>query len=260
MDYENQKMLEHMFNKHQILPLYKSYFSKKGVENEFALSLLAQIAIHRQANVVTMLGVLKHLNQGDVQITANLLEQAMNEGLINFDGERDMFSVRFDVDEKTKEIGRKYKYLPPMIVPPKILRSNTDNGHLTIDSKSLLLKDNHHDGDICLDSLNRFNQIPLKINVDVVRNIRNTWKNLDKQKDDEDLNDYLDRVKAFERYERDSYWILALMVEMGNQFWLDNAVDKRGRTYSQGYHINIQGNDWNKAVLEFHEEEIIEWQ
>jgi len=36
---------------------------------------------------------------------------------------------------------------------------------------------------------------------------------------------------------------------------LTHKYDKRGRCYSQGYHVNPQGNDWNKAVIEFAEKE-----
>ena len=43
----------------------------------------------------------------------------------------------------------------------------------------------------------------------------------------------------------------------GNHFYLTHRYDKRGRTYAQGYYINPQGNEWNKAVLEFADKEIV---
>jgi DNA-directed RNA polymerase len=48
-----------------------------------------------------------------------------------------------------------------------------------------------------------------------------------------------------------------LMFTAGNRFYMTHKYDKRGRTYSQGYHINPQGNDWNKAVIEFADKEVI---
>jgi DNA-directed RNA polymerase len=48
------------------------------------------------------------------------------------------------------------------------------------------------------------------------------------------------------------------MVEMGNRFYLTHRYDKRGRTYAQGYHVNTQGNCWNKAVIELADEEVVE--
>jgi DNA-directed RNA polymerase len=38
---------------------------------------------------------------------------------------------------------------------------------------------------------------------------------------------------------------------------MTHKYDKRGRTYSQGYHIQPQGSDWNKAVIEFADKEIV---
>jgi DNA-directed RNA polymerase len=42
-----------------------------------------------------------------------------------------------------------------------------------------------------------------------------------------------------------------------DRFYLTNKYDKRGRTYSQGYHVNPQGADWNKGVIELADKELI---
>lgn len=258
MDYENQKMLEHMFNKRQQLPMYKQYFIDKGINVDDAVIVLAQIAIHRVANVQTMIGLLRGHCKGDLNRASSILQQCVDAKLIGYDSATDRFTCIHDVSQKVKDIAAQYKYLPPMIVPPQKLTDNKSSGYLTKGSESLILNDNHHDEDICLDSLNRFNAIPLKINPDVVKNVRNCWKHMDKQKSDETFEEFMKRVKAFENYEKNSFWIIALMLEMGNQFWLEHKVDKRGRTYAQGYHINTQGNTWNKSCIEFFNEEIVE--
>lgn len=258
MDYENQEMLERIFNKNQTLPLLRDRFAKKGVKHPFLLDLLSHMVLHRQANVPTMVGLLNRHFNGDLQATCNALREAADNDLVDFNVSTDMFVIKFDVDQATHDLIDRYRYMPPMIVPPKTLKNNKSSGYLTPVADSLLLRDNHHDGDICLDSLNRFNAIPLKINEDFVRGIRNTWKGIDKQGDDETILDYQKRVKAFEKYEKDSYWVLAMLIEMGNEFWLTHKVDKRGRTYAQGYHVNTQGNTWNKACVEFHQEELVQ--
>jgi DNA-directed RNA polymerase len=43
---------------------------------------------------------------------------------------------------------------------------------------------------------------------------------------------------TYEKYKDRSFWLLA-------QF------DKRGRMYYRGYHINIQGNGFQKALMDF---------
>ncbi len=49
---------------------------------------------------------------------------------------------------------------------------------------------------------------------------------------------------------------MALVVQEGNEFYLTHRYDKRGRTYAQGHFINPQGTEYNKAVLEFSNEEV----
>jgi DNA-directed RNA polymerase len=41
-------------------------------------------------------------------------------------------------------------------------------------------------------------------------------------------------------------------------FHLTHKVDKRGRIYSQGYHVNTQGAAFKKAMIELAKEELIE--
>lgn len=259
MDFENQQMIERMYDARQRTPLYKAYFRKFGIDNEATLAVMSAIATHKRANVITMLSILGmgHF-KGDFNKASTFLEQCVQEGVLNFNGEKDEFTVRFPVDEKTENLARQYQYLPPMIVPPKKLTHNKSSGYLTRDADSLILRDNHHDGDICLDHLNKLNRIKLSANIEVVKKIRNSWKGLDKQKSDETFQKYQDRIKAFENYEKHSFDVIALMEAMGNEFYLTHKPDKRGRTYCQGYHVNYQGNAWNKAIVEFANKEMLD--
>ena len=42
-----------------------------------------------------------------------------------------------------------------------------------------------------------------------------------------------------------------------NDIYLTHKYDKRGRVYCQGYYISYHGTDWNKAVLELSNKEIV---
>lgn len=272
MDFENQKMIETCFNARQTKKLLRKelldspyiieMIQTSGLDEEFALDLLSHMILLKRATVATLVGLLSsHYESFDnpYQVTADALQHATIMDLVDYDTERDQFVLRFDVDPQTQDLIRQYMYMPPMVVPPLEIKgdNNRGSGYLTIATDSLLLQDNHIDGDICVDSLNRFNAIPLSINERVVKSIRNEWKNIDRPKVGESFQEYRDRVKAFERYEKDSFFTIALMLEMGNRFWLTHKVDKRGRTYAQGYHINPQGNCWNKACVELADKEMI---
>lgn len=273
MDHENQELIEHMFNSRQTIPMIQKelldcvpiveLINKSGLPTTFCLDLLTQMVLHKRAALPVLVGLLVKHNvdrPNPYQHTAEMLQLAAEKDLVDYDTDARKFILKYDLDTKSRDLINQYQYMPPMIVPPRKVKSdyrNRGSGYLTIRNDSLYLKDNHHEGDICADSLNKFNQIALSLNERVVKGIRNSWKSLDKPKADETYEDYTKRVKAFEKYEKDSYFTLALMKQMGNQFWLTHKKDKRGRTYAQGYHITTQGNCWNKAVLEFHKKELV---
>lgn len=275
MDFENQKMLETFFNARQTPKLLRrellashtvvACIQKSELPEDFALDLLSHMILAKRAPITALVGLLKHhfaCSSDPFQRTAQHLQIAVMADLVDWDPTREQVVVRFDVDGATHELIRQYQYLPPMIVPPLKVGSpdgrNRGSGYITVTSDSLILKDNHHDGELCADSLNRFNAVPLKLNIEVATQVNNTWKNLDKPKVDETYEEYQKRVKAFERYQKDTAFTMALLVETGNRFYLTHKVDKRGRTYAQGYHVNTQGNTWNKSCIELAEEELIE--
>ena len=66
------------------------------------------------------------------------------------------------------------------------------------------------------------------------------------------------RKKAFEKFDSTCRHIYRLMYEAGNRFYLTHKVDKRGRTYAQGYHVNTQGAAWNKATIELADMEVVQ--
>ena len=275
MDFDNQKMLETFFNARQTPKLLRkellgsptvvTAIQASELDEDFALDLLSHMILAKRAPVSALIGLLKHHFAGSscqLQTTADAIKQAVLKDLVDWDPTREQVVIRFDVDAATHELIRQYQYLPPMAVPPLKVGGldgrNRGSGYLTVRSDSLLLKDTHHDGELCPDSLNRFNGIPLRLNIEVATRVNNTWKNLDRPKADETYEEYQKRVKAFERYQKDTAFTMALMVEMGNEFFLTHKYDKRGRTYCMGYHVSYQGNCWNKAVIELADEEHVQ--
>lgn len=273
MDYENQVLIEHMFNSRQTIPMIRSQLmesdfiiqliTKSELDQNFCIDLLTQMILHKRTTIQTLVGLLHSHNEpfaNAYQITANMLYIAAEKDLVDYDTESNKFVLKWDMDEKSHDLIRQYQYMPPMTVPPRTIKDDFENrgsGYLTIHGDSLYLKDNHHNGDICPDSLNLFNKTALTLNERVIKGIRNSWKHLDKPKAGESFEDYKKRCKAFEKYEKDSYFTLALIKQMGNQFWLTHKVDKRGRTYAMGFHITTQGNTWNKSIVEFHNKELV---
>lgn len=141
------------------------------------------------------------------------------------------------------------QYLPPMVCPPRKLVSNRSSGYLTHSDSLILGHGNHHEGDICLDVLNTMNAVPLKLCTELLC-----------QEEEEptfDLDDE-DKKQQWMQFKKQSYRFYDLLVQQGNRFYLTHKVDKRGRIYAQGYHINTQGAAFKKAMIELADEEYVE--
>jgi hypothetical protein len=141
------------------------------------------------------------------------------------------------------------QYLPPMVCEPLPLTHNHSSGYLTHNDSLILGSGNHHDGDICLDVLNTMNKVAFKLDLDFLCNVE--------EEPTYDL-DTQDKADQWRHFKSQSYHFYSLMAQQGNRFHFNNKVDKRGRIYSCGYHLNPQGTAFKKAMLELAKEELIE--
>jgi hypothetical protein len=266
---EFQIEIEQLFHKNQLFgrikddfedaPLdFKGHMLKHGIQEEFGFDLLVQMALHKRATVGTLVGILRKHFEGDSQKTADELLKAVMADLVNWDPVLRQFIIRYDITKDVQADLDRYQYPLPMVVLPKELKDNHDTGYYT-SRNSLILRHNHHDEDICLDHLNHLNSIRFRLNQKVALTIKNKWKNLDKPKQDEEYSEYQKRVKAFDKFNRTAFDVMNhLGLSNEGEFWFTHKVDKRGRTYCQGYVCNYQGNGWQKAMIEFANQEITE--
>ena len=140
------------------------------------------------------------------------------------------------------------EYLPPMLCVPNALTDNYGGAYLTEKSSLILGAGNHHGGDICLDVLNLMNKIPLKLAKDFICTV---------EEEPTFELDTPEKILQWDKYKRQSYEFYLMLAQYENEFYVTHKVDKRGRIYSQGYHINPQGTAFKKAVIELAEEEVV---
>ena len=263
----HQRELEKLFNKNQTITRIKSefmdckafdfcaYMEQKKIPTGFGLDLLVQMALHKRCQLPTLVGLMdKHFN--NVQQTADMLHKAAEADLVNWSPHLNIFIVQFTISDDVQAELDRFQYPLPMVVRPKTVKNNRDIGMLT-SGGSLILKNNHHEDDICLDHINRMNSIEFTINFHVADMVKNQWKGLDKPKVGETRDDFQRRKRAFEKYDRTAREVMKIITHHQNKFHLLHKYDKRLRTYCQGYHTNYQGAPWNKAVVEFANKEII---
>lgn len=140
-------------------------------------------------------------------------------------------------------------YMPPLVCLPKKLTKNRQTVNLTTANDSLILRNNHHEGDICLDVINSRNATALRLDEQFLSCV------------EEEPNkpfETMDQQANWDVMKKQSYEHYKLMWQQGNCFYLAHKVDKRGRIYAQGYHITTQGSPFKKAAVELHKQTLVE--
>ena len=261
-EYDFQKELELRYSKYQSNEFTHEKFIAAGfiqiIKNleipvTFGIHLLAEMAIRKRTKISVIVGILsRHFKseENPYQVTADHIANALKCKLLFYDTERDDLVVAYELDDDSTEKLERFQYPLPMMEEPVHVFHNNQTGYRTIKG-SLLLQNNHHNNDICLDHINRVNKQALSINENVVAFIQNQWKNISAPKAEESREDYDKRRKNYLKYTKGAYQVMELITICANKFWLTHKYDKRGRTYCQGYHVNYQGNDWNKACVQF---------
>lgn len=261
---DRQIELEHLYNKNQLIPRIRKefmdttrfdfprYLKQCGIPEAFGIDLLVQMVLHKRTTLTTLVGVLRHHFE-DGQKTADMLYRAADCDLVNYDAQLRVFILVFNISADVQLELDKFQFPLPMVVRPELVENNKQTGYIT-SGGSVILRNNHHMDDVCLDHINRMNAIKFTINQDTASMVKNKWRDLDKAKEGETKEDFERRKKAFEKYDRTAREVISMLTD---DFYLTHRYDKRGRTYCQGYHVTYQGAPWNKAVVEFADKEIV---
>ena len=264
---DHQLELEKLYDKNQLMPRVRKAFREcagldfsklmveAGIDLNFGFDLLAQIAVHKRATVPTIVGALRH-HCASAQAAATELEKCVNAKLLSYFARDQQLVVEYEITSSLQSELDRYQFPLPMVVRPRELKHNLDSGYL-LGKSSVILRDNHTDEDVCLDHLNRLNQMKLTINLGVAKTIQNKWKGLDKKHEDESWDDFMKRKKAFAKYDSVAKDVMEKLLKEGNEIYLCWKYDKRGRCYPTGFHVNPQGTPWNKAVVEFADRELV---
>lgn len=159
-----------------------------------------------------------------------------------------MVESKYELSDETKEFIEDTMYLPPMICSPVLVESNNDLDYLTQYSSMILGGIlNQHNKKIGLDVINILNQQEWELDEYVLGFEETSKKPLDTH----------EKREQFEKMKRSSRKVYQLIMETGNKFYWTHKFDKRGRVYSQGYHVNIQSTDYKKALINLAKGEVV---
>lgn len=137
-----------------------------------------------------------------------------------------------------------YMYLPPNLDRPYWF-SNYRGGMVTQSDHVILGKGNQHSEYQALDAVNILQSIEWELDKDVLLMPELPNKPLDT----------VDKLEQFNIFKQASKKVYELY--KNTRFYFIWKYDKRGRMYSNGYHINLQSTDYKKALLNFARKEVI---
>ena len=251
-----QLNLEELFHRNQLMDVLRDQFGPL-TDDPFKLDVICQIYLHKQADVPTMVGLFSP-KWGEPQDVADMLMEVVEDDLIDYDIETMKFVLKYEITQDIEDILARYQFPLPMIVPPKKVQNNhMGSGYYDKRGRIVLNgSDVFDDEDVCLDHINRANSVALTINTNVVASSEGMMI-LPKRKVGEAFIEFQKRQKQAETFYNTSLEVMQGMLTLGNTFWLTHKYDRRGRCYAVGYHINSQGTDYNKAVLELERKELI---
>lgn len=219
---------------------------KKHTSYEIALELICNVLLLGTSTLqahATILGNNFHEDPiAAVKSGAELLAIAESSGLYEIvhssvsDTGTTMLIPLYEVDDDIAQWIRATMYLPPMVEKPREWTTNTDGGLYLTKTSCILGPNNHHEETQALDVLNKLQSIEWT---------HSSISNLDEPiKDDEGFSQRATQSKYVRSITPDTFYFV----------W---KYDKRGRLYSQGYDINLQGDEYRKASIEFKNKEII---
>lgn len=233
----------------------KEFIENNDLDPRAGMYAVAQLMLHRRCDVSTLVGMVRSYFSTS-QEAADFLSKLVDINLIGWDEAYYSFVTRATIPDSLQLELDRFQYPMPMVIEPKKVSSNKEYGYYSIRG-SILLGGRSTNKDVCLDHINRMNWIPLTIDKDIASMVHQSWRSLDKPKEGETWDDYRKRLTAFNKYDRVSREVIDRLLEISDKIYLTHRYDERGRTYCQGYHVNYQGHDWNKAVIHFHNEELV---
>lgn len=134
-------------------------------------------------------------------------------------------------------------YLPPLIVKPKNWTTNTQGGYLSVTDKCILGNLVNTFKYCRLEILNHLQSIKWKIDTNISILPEESNKPI--------------KGKALEEFNIQKSITKSLINNYKDGFYMVWKYDRRGRMYSQGYHINLQSTKYKRALFNFAKEELL---
>lgn len=185
-----------------------------------------------------------------IQIGADLLS-ACDETIYSIyqsgdDEEGLMVESLIEFSDEVKAKISMFIYQPPMLTKPMNINNNYQSGYLSWnDSVILGGYEKQHNKPVRLDVLNILNNIGFVLDEVTCNKLHISKNELDK----ENLDNWEQKIREEN---------ILFKFYKSKEFFFNHKLDSRQRIYSQGYHLNVQGDEYNKACINLAKYEVVE--
>lgn len=263
----NQEQLESLYSRVQEYKLVKDFVKSNFEEiSDRELDILTKLSIYKTIpinaliesvytsnNPITDTYSIEQINQYN-QETVDIINSLAVDDCLDLYSKNGKIYVRTKlvVPNDIQNIIDLFMYPVPLIEKPKHIHKLTDTGYHHFTEGYVILNlhkehlpDNYY---FCTDILNILSKQKYELNQRAIDHNVYKWR--------KEINE-----------ETMSYKQLAILkqsitnlqkIYKDKEFYLTWKYDKRGRFYDSGYLIHIQGNDYQKSVIQFANKELVQ--
>ena len=270
MSKELQLELEKLFNSNQVIPVLTKYFKEDASVAQFLQihpeldaklfrRTLLNLAIHKRIPIATFVALLFKKMDRDIEGILVYLLYLVQLGILTIDQNNKFWSPMLSIPKEIQDSLDRWQYPLPLIVPPRKLTKNNQSGYHSVKYKSVILNQKAPLEDVNLDHLNRINSVAYKLNPTVLNNVQNKWDGKAKHAKKGTTTNSSDATKEnnFKRYMVIASEQIQMLNQITEKLYFSWRMDFRGRSYSEGYYLNPQGNDWNRYSIQLEKEEVV---
>ncbi len=181
----HQINLEQLYSDNQTIPRirkeftscksfnFKKHMQAHEINESFGFSLLVQMVLHKRTSLPIIVGILRRHFKDEpnaCQLATDMLLRCVLADLVDWNPTSEQLVVKYDISPDVQADLDRYQFPLPMVIRPQLVTDNTQTGYV-IGKGSIILRNNHHDDDVCLDHINRVNSIRFCLDHDVARMI-----------------------------------------------------------------------------------------
>jgi hypothetical protein len=243
--------------------LFEKHNTFEEIVTEVFITVLAVGFVEQE--FTSLVGKLAHIIKGMddyfdraktiSEVLAVLCETDVYDILSAKYSEENRLSIRSNIkisDALIERINNRH-YIPPMLVKPNTINKISDSPYKTIHKPLVLKYYNQHHRPLATDAINILNSIEWSIDKNVFHNIQEQFKEVLNEK----KKTRKKRLRQFKLFKAQSNAVINILIANGNKFYIPHFYDKRGREYMGGYHVNLQGSEYRKALMNLTKKETI---